>query len=124
MKDSICIKGVTFKRINEDLFKEIDPKTILFFMISQSGLVDRRGTIYVFTKSAAFFMERGDYTEGFIDRLWLSVAEWDLINVYFCDLLIIDPKIYNPFARELCARNIRDFWFETATCVYRDKYRK
>ena len=57
MKDSICIKGVTFKRINEDLFKEIGPKTILFFMISQSGLVDRRGTIYVFTKSAAFFME-------------------------------------------------------------------
>ncbi|MBO7042720.1 MAG: hypothetical protein J6W08_02520 [Alphaproteobacteria bacterium] len=122
MKDSICIKGVTFKRINEDLFKEIDPNTILFFMISQSGLVDRRGTIYIFTKSAAFFMDREDYGDGFIDRLLLSVEEWDLINVYFCDLLIIDPKIYNTFARELCARNIRDFWFETATCVYRDKY--
>ena len=122
MKDSICIKGVTFKRINEDLFKEIDPNTILFFMISQSGLVDRRGTIYIFTKSAAFFMDREDYGDGLIDRLLLSVEEWDLINVYFCDLLIIDPKIYNTFARELCARNIRDFWFETATCVYRDKY--
>ena len=60
MKDSICIKGVTFKRFNEDLFKEIDPNIILFFMISQSDLVDRRGTIYIFTKSAAFFMDNNN----------------------------------------------------------------
>ena len=124
MKDSICIKGVTFKRINEDLFKEIDPKTILFFMISQSGLVDRRGTIYVFTKSAAFFMDRGDYTEGFIDRLLLSVAEWDLINVYFCDFLIINPKVYDSFVCELRNRNIRDYWFQSAIEIYRDGYFK
>lgn len=124
MEDSICTKGITFKRIDEKYFKNIDLSSMLFFMISQSGAIDRRGTIYFFTKTDAFFMDREDYNDGFIDKLLLSVPEWNLINAYFCDFLVINPDIYDSFARELCARNQPFFWFETAIEVYRNKYRE
>ncbi len=124
MEKSICIKGVTFKRISEKSFKKIDTSNILFFMISQSGAIDRRGTIYIFTPTAAFFMDKEDYSDGFTDEFFLSIVKWKSINVYFCDFLIIKPKIYDEFVHELCTRNLRSFWFETAIDVYKDKYCK
>lgn len=124
MQNSVCIKGVSFKRIDENFFKEIDMSNMLFFMISQSGSIDRRGTIYFFTTTETFFMDREDYNDGFVDKLLSYVPDWFLINVYFCDFVIINPKIYDSFVRELCARNLRYYWFETAMEVYRDKYCK
>lgn len=124
MKNSICIQGVIFERINEKSFKKIDLSNILFFMISQSGAIDRRGIIYFFTSTATFFMDKEDYNNDFIDKLLLSMSEWNLINLYFCDFLIINPKIYYAFVHELCIRNSRYFWFETAIDVYKDKYCK
>ena len=124
MKNSICIQGVTFKRINEKSFAKINLSNMLFFMMSQSGAIDRRGIIYLFAPTATFFMNKEDYNDGFIDKLLLSVSKWNLVNVYFCDFLIVRPDIYDSFAHELCARNIRDFWFETAIDVYKSKYCK
>ena len=122
MEKTICVQGVTFKRINEKTFKKIDPSNVLFFMISQSGVIDRRGIIYLFTKTECFYMYKKHYREGFIDNILLSVSNWNLINVYFCDFLVINPAIYEPFVRELCARNLRYFWFDTAIDVYKEKY--
>ena len=123
MEKTICIKGVIFKRIDEKKFKKIDLSNVLFFMISQSGEFDRCGIIYVFTETECFFMEKQDYKEGFIDEILLSVPEWGLINVYFCDFLVINSAIYDSFVRELCARNLRYFWFETAIDVYDSRYK-
>ena len=91
-------------------------------MISQSGAIDRRGTIYFFTPTGAYFMEREDYTAEFKDELFLFASEWNLVNAYFCDFLIIRPDIYDSFVRELCARNQPYFWFDTAIEVYGTKY--
>jgi hypothetical protein len=40
--------------------------------------------------------------------------------MYFYDYLVINPEIYDSFMKELCAKNIRDFWFETAIDMYRN----
>ncbi len=122
MEKSVCVQGVVFKRITECFFEKMDLSNILFFMISQSGVFDRCGTIYFFTKTDTFFMNKQDYNDGFIDELLLSVSKWNLINVYFCDFLVINPEIYDSFVGELSARNLRYFWFETAIDVYKSKY--
>ena len=124
MERSICVQGVVFKRITQCSFDKIDLSNVLFFMISQSGAIDRRGIIYFFTKTDTFFMDKQDYDDGFIDNLLLSVPEWNLINVYFCDFLVINPDIYDFLVRKLCARNQRFFWFETAIDVYKRIYNR
>ena len=124
MERSICVQGVVFKRITQCSFDKIDLSNVLFFMISQSGAIDRRGIIYFFTKTDTFFMDKQDYDDGFIDNLLLSVPEWNLINVYFCDFLVINPDIYDILVRKLCARNQRFFWFETAIDVYKRIYNR
>lgn len=124
MEKYICIKGVTFKRITEKSLKKTDITNMLFFMISQSGAIDRCGTVYFFTPTASFFMDKEDYTDGFINKILSYVSKWKMINVYFCDFLVINPKIYDSFVHELCIQNTRYFWFETAIEVYRDKYCK
>ena len=123
MEKTICVQGVIFKRITESSFKKLDLSNILFFIISQSGVFDRCGIIYVFTETESFFMEKQDYKDGFIDELLLMVPNWNLVNVYFCDFLVIKPAIYDSFVRELCARNLRYFWFETAIDVYDSRYK-
>ena len=122
MEKSVCVQGVVFKKITECDFKKMGLSNILFFMISQSGAIDRCGIIYIFTKTDTFFVDKQDYNDGFIDELLLSVSNWNLINVYFCDFLVINPEIYDSFVRELCVRNLRYFWFETAIDVYKSKY--
>ena len=124
MGKSVCIQGVNFKRINENSFKQMDVSDILFFMISQSGAVDGRGIVYFCTPTAAFYMNKNDYRIDFIDNLLLYLKDWNLINIYFCDFLIINPKIYDFLVHELCLRNSLYFWFDTAIDVYRDKYCK
>lgn len=122
MNNSIFIKGVKFERTTPKAIRKDISSNILFFMISQSGAIDRRGTIYFFTPSVAYFMEREDYTDEFTDELFLFASEWNLVNAYFCDFLIIRPDIYDSFVRELCARNQPYFWFDTAIEVYGNKY--
>lgn len=122
MNDTITISGVKFQRTTPNAVREELSTNMLFFMVSQSGALDRRGTIYFFTPNAAYFMEREDYQGGFIDELFIFASEWNLINVYFCDFLIIRPDIYDSFVRELCARNQPYFWFDTAIDVYGHKY--
>lgn len=122
MEKSICVQGIVFKRITECAFKKIGLSNILFFMISQSGAIDRCGIIYLFTKTDCFFMDKQDYSDGFIDEVLLSVSNWNLTNVYFCDFLVVNPAIYDSFVYELCARNLRYFWFDTAIDVYKEKY--
>lgn len=122
MQNTICIDGVNFQKINERSFKKLDLSEILFVMISQSGVVDWRGTVYIFTPTAAFLMDKEDYNDGFLDELFLFVSEWNSVNVYFCDFVIIRPDIYDSFVRELCARNLPFFWFDTAIEVYKIKY--
>ena len=119
MSNTICIRGVNFQKINETNLKKIDVSNLLFIMISQSGMVDIRGNIYFFTPTAAFFWTKDDYDDDFVDALLLYVKDWNMINVYFCDFLLISPTIYDSFVRKLCARNIRDFWFETAIDIYK-----
>ena len=122
MSDTIYVKGVKIQRTTAaDVKKHIVPK-MLFFMLSQSGAIDRRGTVYFFTDSGAFFMEKEDYCDEFIDELFLFASEWNLVNAYFCDFLVIRPDIYDFLIRELCARNQPYFWFVTAIEVYGIKY--
>jgi len=122
MNNTISISGVKFQRTTPKAIRNDISSNLLFFMISQSGALDRRGTIYFFTPTGAYFMEREDYANEFKDELFLFAAEWNLINAYFCDFLIIRPDIYDSFVHELCAKNIRDFWFDTAIEIYRNKY--
>lgn len=122
MNNSICIKDIDFQRTTPSKVRKEIAFQMLFFMVSQSGVVDRRGTIYFFTPTGAFFMEKTDYGDDFIDELFMYASKWDLINVYFCDFLVIRPDIYDDFVRELCMRNQPYFWFNTAIEVYGDKY--
>ncbi len=122
MENSICIKGVNFQRTTPGAVRNDISSKMLFFMISQSGALDRRGTIYFFTPTGAYFMELEDYTAEFKDELFIFTSEWNLVNAYFCDFLIIRPDVYDSFIHELCAKNIRDFWFDTAIEIYRNKY--
>ena len=52
-------------------------------------------------------------------QLWVK-KNWKIINMYFYDYLVINPEIYDSFMKELCAKNIRDFWFETAIDIYKN----
>ena len=122
MNNSFSVHGVKFHRTTPNAVRKVHSLNMLFFMISQSGALDRRGTIYFFTPTGAYFMEREDYTAEFKDELFIFTSEWNLVNAYFCDFLIIRPDIYDSFIHELCAKNIRDFWFDTAIEVYRNKY--
>ena len=122
MENSICIKGVNFQRTTPGVVRKDISSNLLFFMISQSGALDRRGTIYFFTDGDTFFMDREDYADGFTDELFLFASEWNLVNAYFCDFLVFRPDIYDSFVRELCARNQPYFWFDTAIEVYKNKY--
>ena len=124
MNDSFTVSGVKIKRTTPDYVrKNIAPK-MLFFMLSQSGALDRRGTVYFFTDTSAFFMDREDYSADFIDELFIFTSEWNLVNAYFCDFLVFRPDIYDSFVRELCARNQPYFWFDTAIEVFGMKYCK
>ncbi|MBQ6110599.1 MAG: hypothetical protein IJL05_04420 [Alphaproteobacteria bacterium] len=116
--DTICIRNVWFQEITEQTFHKINISDLQFFLISQSGVIDKPGNIYFFTSDGAFFMNQNDYKDGFINKLLSIVPEWNLVNIYFCDFLIINPKIYNSFVTQLCTTNIRDFWFETAIDIY------
>lgn len=107
MNNSFTISGVKFHRTTPNTVRKVHSLNMLFFMISQSGSLDRRGTIYFFTPTGAYFMEREDYTAEFKDELFI---------------LIIRPDIYDSFIHELCAKTIRDFWFDTAIEVYENKY--
>lgn len=118
----ITIRHVKFQKINEQIFKNINLSNIKFFMILQSGLIDTAGNIYVFADDCAFFMTKHGYKDNFIDK-FLSIMNknnWKIINMYFCDFLVINPEIYDSFMKELCAKNIRDFWFETAIDIYKN----
>jgi len=123
MDNSITIKGVKFQRTTPNNVKKEISQNMLFFMISQSGAIDRRGTIYFFTDDGkAFFMDREDYEKQFAEELFIFAADWNLVNAYFCDFLVFRPDIYDSFVRELCARNQPYFWFDTAIEVYGNKY--
>lgn len=124
MSNTVCIKGINFKKISENYFKKADLSNLLFVMLSQSGAIDRRGTVYLFTPTDAFVMYREDYYDGFIDNMFLLLKEWNLVNVYFCDFLIINPDIYDSFVQKLCALNQPYFWFDTAIEVYKNEYCK
>ena len=112
--DTIHIRNVCFQKITEDSFKKINLSDLQFFIVSQSGVIDTPGNIYLFTSNNAFFMDKNGYNNGFIDNFLSKFLDWNLINLYFCDFLIIKPEIYNSLVKKLCARNIRDFWFETS----------
>ena len=122
MSNTVRIKGIDFQKINERYLKKANLSNLLFVMVSQSGAIDRRGTVYFFTLTSAFILDKGDYGDYFIDDLFLYTKDWNLINVYFCDFIIINPDIYDSFVHELCARNQPYFWFQTAIDVYKNKY--
>ena len=122
MNDSFSIHGVKFHRTTPNAVRKHHSLHMLFFMLSQSGAIDRRGTIYFFTPTSAYFMEKEDYDAGFTDELYIFVSEWNLVNAYFCDFLVFRPDIYDSFVRELCTRNLPYFWFDTAIEVYGNKY--
>lgn len=111
--------GVDFQKITEQTFKKINFSELQFFIISQSGAIDTAGNIYIFTRDNAFFMNKNGYSKNFIDNIFVVLSEWNIINLYLCDFLVINPKIYNSFVSELCSKNIRDFWFETAIDIYK-----
>ena len=114
------IKDVYFQNITEQTFNKLDLSNLQFFMVSQSGVIDVLGNIYLFMIDGAFVIEKCD--NNFTEKLLSTFSKWEKINLYFCDFLIINPKISDSFIPELYARNIRDFWFETAVEIYRDKY--
>ena len=122
MSNTVCINGLIFQRISKNFFKKLELSNLLFIMISQSGVVDIRGNIYFFTPTETFVLTKDDYGDDFVDELLSYVKSWNLINVYFCDFIIINPDIYDSFVRELCAKNQSYFWFQTAIDVYKDKY--
>ena len=123
MKKSVWINGVEFKSIKESSFKKI-VSDLQFFMVSQSGEIEVPGNIYFFTNTGAWFMKKEGYADDFIDKLLSKFSDWHLINLCFFDFLIINPKIYDSLIKEISAKNIRDYWFETAIGVYKDKYWK
>lgn len=116
----ICIKNLDFQQITESAFKQINLSDVLFFVLSQSGGIDAVGNIYFFTTNGAFFMDKNKYGTKFID--FLFSIKWRRINLYFCDFLIINPKIYDLFVCNLTEKNIRDFWFESAIEIYKERY--
>ena len=123
-KRTVIVNNVEFTRINQKDFLNIDTHKLQFFIISQSGIIDTRGNIYFFTTNGAFFMKKNEYSKNFIDKLLSIFGDWNLINLFFCDFLIVNPDIYDFFVHELCAKNIQDFWFEKAFEIYKTKIYK
>lgn len=124
--NTICIRNVNFKKIYQPTLDDIKILNIKYFFISASGLIDTPGNIYIFSSVGAFFMNKTGYSNNFIDR-FLQISgkkHWRKINLYFCDFLFIAPEIYDSFVRELCARNIRDFWFETTIDIFKEQFFK
>lgn len=114
------IKGVYFQKIEQSVFNKLDLSKLQFCIVSQSGVIDAPGNIYLFMSDGAFVIEKNG--KRFIENLLSKYSKWKKINLYFCDYLIINPKIYDSFTTELFTKNIRDFWFETAIDIYKDKY--
>ena len=120
-KKAVIVNNVDFTRITEKDFSNIDIHKLQFFIISQSGNIDTPGNIYFFTTNGAFFMDKSGYNNNFIDKLLSKFGDWNLVNLYFCDFLIINPDIYQSFIHKLCTQNIRDFWFEKSFEIYANK---
>lgn len=125
MSDSICLRGIKFKKIREQDWRKINTQNLEFLFISSSGFISDAGYVYLFTSNGAFYIKKSVYNNSFIDKYlpFIYDDEWNVINLYFCDLLIINPEIYNSFVSELCAKNIRDFWFQTAIDIYKYKHK-
>ena len=119
--DAIYIKNVRFQKINEKTFDNLNISKLQFFIILRSGVIDTAGNIYFFMSDGAFFMTQNEYSDDFIDKILSFVSEWKKINLYFCDDLFINPKIYDSFVKKLYTTNIRDYWFETAIDIYKNK---
>ena len=120
---TICIRDVQFQKINEQVFNSLKLSDILLILVSSSGMIDKPGRVYIFMPKSAFFMDKYCYGNNFIGELLSRIEQqnWGIQNVYLCDNVCVNPKIYIPFMRAVCARNIRDYWFQTAIDVYRDK---
>ena len=121
--NTICIRNVQFQKINEQVFNNINLSDLKFFIILRSGLIDKPGNLYFFSSTEAFFINtyayKNNLIENFLSRI--NKSNWYKINLYFCDDLFINTQIHDFFIHELCTRNIRDFWFETAIDMYKDK---
>lgn len=126
MDDLFYINGVNFQKISEQDLCKINSKNLMFLFVSSSGVIADRGYIYLCSDVGTFYIKNAICFESFINKYFSFVYDdgWQQINLYFCDLLIINPKIYGSFVHELCNRNIRDFWFQGAIEIYRDKYCK
>lgn len=122
MDDVFSVKGVNFQKIDDkDL---INHQNLMFLFISSSGVMADSGYIYLFCTDGAFYIKKYIYDDAFFNKYFSFISGWRRINLYFCDLLIINPTIYDSFVRELSNRNIRDFWFQASIEIYRDKYCK
>jgi hypothetical protein len=119
-------KQIQFKRINSQKLITMNIPDIKFMIISRSGKIDTPGNVYVFTHTKAFLMHKNEYSDDFLNKFVsiLDNAKWKKINLYFCDDLIINPSIYDYFTKELCARNIRDFWFQTSIDIFKNWVKK
>ena len=120
---TICMQNVLLTKINEQTFKTFTMSDILLILVSSSGFVDEPGRVYILMSKAAFFMDKYCYSDNFIGELLSKIEKqnWGIQNVYLCDNVCVNPKIHTPFMKALCAENIRDFWFQTAIDIYRDK---
>lgn len=116
----ICIRNLQFQSITKKALTKINLSDIKFFIVLRSGLVYKPGNTYIFTSNGAFFIN--NTTDDFLSTI--IPQTWNKINLYFCDDLIINPKIYNSFIHKLCTKNIRDFWFETAIDIFKNRIQK
>ena len=124
--NTIYLRNVQFTKITKKTFDKINIPDLQFFIISRSGLIDTPGNMYFFTSTNAFFMHERKDIDNFVDTFLSTKIPglWQKINLYFCDFLFIAPEIHDSFVRELCARNIRDFWFETMIDIFKDQVLK
>ena len=123
MSNTVCLRNVIFHKINKQTFDTINTSDLQFFIVLRSGLIDTSGNMYFFTSDSAFFMHEHKDICDFADSFLLKKipGQWKKINLYFCDDLFIREEIYDSFVHELCARNIRDFWFQTTIDIFKDK---
>ena len=123
---TICIRNVIFQKITKQTFGIMNISDLQFFIISRSGAIDTPGNMYFFTSTDAFFMHEPKDIYDFVAKFLPTKipGPWRKINLHFCDDLFINPKIYDSFVHELCARNIRDFWLHTTIDIFRDKILK
>ncbi len=126
MNKSISMNGVIFQKISEQDLHKISHQKLMFLFVSSSGVMADCGYVYLFSDDGAFYIKNNICFESFINKYFPFVCDngWGWINVYFCDFLIINPKVYDSFVCELRNRNIRDYWFQSAIEIYRDGYFK